>query len=152
MNFSAFLAYLRDRLAEPGSHRALALAFGLAGITVSDQTAQIALAVLTLLTTLAAVFLKEQGAAVTAGSTNPISSAVVGTLLDLIGQGPALAGVAKQVYALHTGGSLDADEALGLLGSLNALAAPLAPANPPALPGPTATAIDPIPAPAAPIA
>lgn len=136
------LGYLRDRLAEPGSQRALALAFGLAGITVPDVAWQVALGCLTLLTTVSAILLREKATVVAAGSTSPISAIAFNTLMDLLGQGPAVKGVAQQVYALHADGKLDANELLSILGGLNTVAsgvaasagadpaAPLIPAGP----------------------
>lgn len=120
------LGYLRDRIAEPGSQRAMALAFGLAGVTVTDLSSQIALAALTLVTTTAAVFLKEKAAVITTGSTSPISAIAFKTLTDLLGQGPAVERVAQQVYALHADGKLDANEMLTILGGLNTVASGVA--------------------------
>lgn len=143
----ALLGYLRDRMAEPGSQRALALAFGLAGITVTSLDWQIALAVLTLLTTAAAVFLREKATVTAAGSTSPISAIAFNTLMDLLGQGPAVQGVAQQVYALHADGKLDANELLSILGGLNTVASGVAAAQPPGISGQLIPA-SPAPAPA----
>jgi hypothetical protein len=120
------LGYLRDRIAEPGSQRALAVAFGLAGITVPDMAWQVALGCLTLLTTISAVLLREKATMVAAGSMTPISAIAFNTLTDLLGQGPALKGVAQQVYALHADGKLDANELLSILGGLNTVASGVA--------------------------
>lgn len=125
-----FLAYLGARLGEPTTHLALMAMFGAAGFTVSDSAYQHVLQVLAAATGLLAVFTKEHAAAVASGAPDVMSATVMQTLFDFMGQGPAVAAIAKQLYVLHSSGTLGSREMLALLPNLNALVTAAAPADP----------------------
>jgi hypothetical protein len=136
-----FLSYLGARLAEPTTHLALMALFGAAGFTVSDATYHAVLMGLATVTGLLAIGTKEHAAAVASGAPDVISATVMQTLFDFMGQGPAVAAIAKQLYVLHSSGTLGSREMLALLPNLNALvdaAAPTvvvqAPTSPPPAP------------------